>query len=776
MASPIYKIICLAALALMNVSIATAASNLATGAVYSYSPPALYELTRDDGDANQLTDSEYAPDTMWTTRKAVGWIAGNAPVEIEIDLGVVKSVGKVCLRSARRAEAGVSFPRRVDIFTAIDGAPYAWAGNIMKGQEAGEGLYLAKNFCSEVFQHDARYIRLLVAARAAYFFTDEVEVWPPDNTHNALNRGSNSSSAPLIKKDLREFVLKHEAMTTMTADLLQRYGSANSASGISAHLNSILIKLSDSSGALGHKQLAAIGRELRQAVQKERVAAGHLLEAKVVDPWKLSTPFDGIGRRVQIDELDMQLGGHAAIAIAIAHANERPVNVRVSAKTIGVSAKALRLKLYEVAMVMRADGVQMGDPLLPLRAGRIDVSEGETKQVWIDVAAAAASVGGHTIRVRVEADIKGNVVSWSLDIPIHVWPLATAPKSASTVVFGYLDSPPLRGYEKAAAFDMLEHGVNTAVLPAGDLPWPKKGSLPGSETIGDYVKFEKVMTTLQGHRQYLFFYGFNSDSYNRTFGRRYAFLSEPWKELFTAWIKEWVSRLKKSGIGYDAFAMFPVDEPHKGVDHDALVAVARLLKSADPNVMVYTSLHQPDVLTNELIDMVNIFQLNGQALTPQVISRLKERRKQVWSYATTGGGKAGNPATFYRAQAWEAFAKGLSGFGFWAYADIGISGTAWNDIDDVGPDYAVIYEGNPGIISSKRWEAWREGVQDFVLLSAALENAHTEAERKTIMMLALDGLSAIGDPMKFNKIRHRLMQFGSAGGIPTPHSSQINGN
>jgi hypothetical protein len=746
-------------LVLINFGIADAAPHLAIGATYKYMPPALYELTRDDGVATQLTDGTFAPDVMWTSRKAVGWLAGPAPIEIEIDLGVVKSVGKVCLRSARRAGAGVSFPHRVDIFASIDSERYAWVGNLMKAQEAGEGPYLAKNFCAEVFQHDARYIRLLVTAKGMYFFTDEVEVWPPDKTPFALNKNSNSS-APLVKKELREFVLKHEAMSIMTAGLLQRYGNANNASGISDRLRSILVKLNYSSGVLGHKQLAAIGRELRQAVQKERAAAGHLLEAKVADPWKLSTPFDGTDRRAQIDELDMQQGGHAAIAIAVAHANEQPLNVRVSSEVLGKSAKAFRLKLYEVATVMRAGGMQMGDPLLPIRNGRIEVAEGETRQVWIDVAAAVGSAGVHTIRVRIEADIEGNVMSRSLDIPIRVWPLAPPSKSASTVVWGYLDSPPLRGIEKAAALDMLEHGVNTAVLPAGDLPWPKKDSLPGSETIGDYVKFDKVMTTLKGHRQYLFFYGFNSDSYNRTFGHRHEFLSEPWKDLFTALIKEWVSRLKKSGIGYDAFAMYPVDEPHKGVEHDALVAVARLIKTTDPQVRVYTTLHQSEVVSNELLNVVDIFQLNGKAVNRQMIARLKGQGKQVWSYATIGGGKAGEPATFYRAQAWDAFTKGLSGFGFWAYADIGRSGTAWNDIDDERPDFAVIYEGNPGIISSKRWEAWREGVQDFMLLSAALENARTAAEHKAVMMLAIEGLNAIGDAVIFNKIRHRLFQLG----------------
>src|SRR5215471_21435267 len=105
----------LAFLVLLGLHGVEAAPNLAQGMPYVYSPPALYDLTHDKGDATQLTDGKLAPDPMWTSREAVGWLAGAAPIEIEVDLHDVKPVGKVCIRSARRAEAGVSFPRRVDI-------------------------------------------------------------------------------------------------------------------------------------------------------------------------------------------------------------------------------------------------------------------------------------------------------------------------------------------------------------------------------------------------------------------------------------------------------------------------------------------------------------------------------------------------------------------------------------------------------------------------------------------------------------------------------------
>jgi hypothetical protein len=68
----------------------------------------------------------------------------------------------------------------------------------------------------------------------------------------------------------------------------------------------------------------------------------------------------------------------------------------------------------------------------------------------------------------------------------------------------------------------------------------------------------------------------------------------------------------------------------------------------------------------------------------------------------------------------------MTGTGFWVYQDEGSSG--W--IKDKFGDYGVIYDGskNPDsncfpemIVPSKRWQQWREGVEDAVCLSGHKE-------------------------------------------------------
>jgi hypothetical protein len=71
---------------------------------------------------------------------------------------------------------------------------------------------------------------------------------------------------------------------------------------------------------------------------------------------------------------------------------------------------------------------------------------------------------------------------------------------------------------------------------------------------------------------------------------------------------------------------------------------------------------------------------------------------------------------------WTAFADGYTGIGFWNYADEGINKTLNSFTDPLiypTNSYSVIYDG-PGkeIISTRRWEAFKLGIEDYSLLRA----------------------------------------------------------
>ena len=71
---------------------------------------------------------------------------------------------------------------------------------------------------------------------------------------------------------------------------------------------------------------------------------------------------------------------------------------------------------------------------------------------------------------------------------------------------------------------------------------------------------------------------------------------------------------------------------------------------------------------------------------------------------------------------WWAFKNGLTGAGFWVYADSGRS--SWHDFGKTMGYYGAVYgfafspldTREEHIIPSRRWEVWREGVEDYQYL------------------------------------------------------------
>ena len=102
-----------------------------------------------------------------------------------------------------------------------------------------------------------------------------------------------------------------------------------------------------------------------------------------------------------------------------------------------------------------------------------------------------------------------------------------------------------------------------------------------------------------------------------------------------------------------------------------------------------------------------------------------------------------SPYTGYRLAVWRTWKEGMTGFSFWTYKD-----ARW-DSSGKGPNWAVVYRSDAAdcppevskkelIIPSKRWEATREGIEDYVylhLLKQAISKVSPEAAAKAKKLL-----------------------------------------
>ncbi|MFO1171411.1 MAG: DUF4091 domain-containing protein [Hyphomicrobiaceae bacterium] len=737
-------------------SIVASADNIAGGATVTFSEPPLYALTADSGDAQQLTDGREVEGTMWLSQEAVGWIAGPKPIEIEIDLIKAQPLGSLCLHTSRRSEAGAAFPTRVDIFVGTEPSGFGWAGRLTPFAEAGPGEYLARSFCSPALQLIGRYVRLMIQMRGSFFFTDEITIEP-------VGAGAHPATSLIPETDLRAFALEQEGVVRSIAELGQSLDGDVTAT---AQLQELGREVDGPAGTIDRAKLQGLDRQLRQIVRESRAARNETFTAEFCDPWALATAFDGRPLTEAPETLEIAASSHRVVSVAFAHAADRDIDVSVSAFVEGEGADAIAVKLSQVAIVTRADGVRLSDALLPLAGGPLTVPMGETRQLWIDLEAKAPISRALHLTLRIDARAATGEQK-TLTRPLLVYSLPVQPKAPLTTVWGYLDSRPIKDHPRAAALDMLAHGVTAAVIPAGySLPWPQT-----PDAAIDYRAFDRVMQDLAGHQQVLFFLSLNEGSgFREQLGS--DVLSDRWRGALTDWIGKWTARLRRQGYGPDRYAFYPVDEPMTPGDLKMLVAVSRLIKSVDPSLRIYATIHDPKALIPQVVDAVDIFQLNGPALSSETVAHLKNLGKTVASYATSGGGKSGSPETFYRALGWDAFAQGLDGFGFWAYADTGVSGTAWSDIDDVRPDFAVVYDGDREIVSSKRWEAWRDGAEDYTLLTAARDAAADGETRAVITALTRSAQQAGYTETALAPIRKRLRLIAETGHDPSEPISQ----
>jgi hypothetical protein len=731
-----------------------ASENLALGKAYSFSRSPLYDLTRDDGDATQLTDGKVARDTIWTSKDSVGWHADAFPISIGVDLERRASIGTICIRTARRSAAGVEFPKRIDFFLSDDGTNFSWAGLVRAHEELGSGDYLVRDVCLRGINRDSRYVRVQVATKGGYFFSDEITV---------LASGRSAATALMRRmptQDLHRFAVEHEAVGLTLDALRRRFNLDARTKSMLQKLDVLKTKLHGSN--LDLTDLFLVDAEIRNLIRDGMIAVGETRIATRVDPWG-SAGFFGSATLVSSDEaVDMPANGHAVVAFDLRHDRATPTTIRVSARVSGVvEATTLSVSSFRAVVVTRADGVRIADPLVPLQNESIVVGPGETVQVWFDIdggKAISASRGDVEFAFAVTSEGPGS--KQSVRVPLRLRKTHPGASTPATVIWGYLADQLVRDKPVAAVADMFAHHIDTAVLPASDIPWPAQPieTLAGARSqLGNYQRFDRTMAHMAGHRRYLFFLAMPDSRTSPKFRSNFQPFTPEWNELFKAWIREWTADLLSKGLRHDDFAFYPVDEPHAGNESDALMAIATLIKAVDSNLKIYTTLHVPNVLNDSLLKVVDIFQLNGAALSAPVVSRLTAAGKEVWSYGTAGG-KAASPQ-YYRMQAWEAASLGLNGFGFWSYSDANSKGTAWDDLDGLRPDFAVIYDDPTRIISSKRWEAWREGWQDFMLLTGARKVVTTDAERTMVEAAISDGLASIDDLKRFADVRRKLFDF-----------------
>ena len=472
---------------------------------------------------------------------------------------------------------------------------------------------------------------------------------------------------------------------------------------------------------------------------EEAAATGSTVRVCAANPW---APFGGLdelaeGRLGPADMTVEAFGGETeSAALNVFNLSSEPRSFRVDVEglkqgdTVVPSLKAIVLhETVGVPSEMREFSADALPRLNP--ANLLEVPAWGARQLWINVNTRELPQGDWTGRVHLKSvDIAP--VETSANLSVKVWNTRVPEKQAlRNCGWGYVHTSLLKDYPEEALADQVQHGTNVFVATfAPEAKFDASGNLVGEIDFRDHDAYVKR----HAPHGFILFCGYYSSLKGPA-----PIESDIYGKAYVQWLRAWVKHLAELGVGYDGFALYPVDEPglSEGLVNLYLRA-AKLAREADPKILLYTD-PVARITADELRSMlpyVDIWCPNRGGLILQKINAekldiIKNSGKTVWTYECEANVKHQSPLGYYRGQAWLAWHHGITGIGFWTYC------TSPDNPWFLPPqhDYMLVYPGT-GVVSSKRWEAVRDGVEDYsmlVLLKQVVEAKGSSAKPEDLV-------------------------------------------
>lgn len=474
------------------------------------------------------------------------------------------------------------------------------------------------------------------------------------------------------------------------------------------------------------KQLAELMAEAKAVLQlasiaEEAAAAGSTLKICAANPWSSFGHLDELAERwaASSDLSVFMFGGETeCAALNVFNLSSQPRTFRVELGALAQGEKTVPARdavtVFEVLDVPTERCDMEADALSPLGvASVLQVTAWSGRQLWLNVNSRSLPAG----------DWKGSVRLRSLDVaPVETSATLTVTVAAARIPdkqalhncgWGYVHSSMLKDYPAEALADQVAHGTDVFVgtfFPQAR--FDAEGNLVGEI---DYREHDAYVKQHASHGIILFC------GYQGALQGPAAAGSEAYRKAHVQWLRAWVKHLAELGVGYDGFALYPVDEP--GLSNglvDAYLRMAKLAREADPQIKMYTDpvggITEDELRT--MLPYVDIWCPNraGLVLDEKQAAKLdiiKSSGKAVWIYECDDNAKHQSPLGYYRGQAWLAWRHRMTGIGFWSYC------TSQDDpwfVPRLRYDYLLVYPGN-GVVSSKRWEAVRDGIEDYAMLA-----------------------------------------------------------
>ena len=717
-------------------SLTDARVNLARHKSYTFSPKPNYHLCIDKSDVIQLTDGRTSG-SQWTNKSTVGWQKAEPAVEIVIDLGKNSAIYEVLLHTIGGGFADVEFPEFAAVLLSDNGWEFRFAGLVSSKDLTNSRSFgfrgAPRTMSIGNINASGRYVKLVIRPSRRYVFLDEVEVFG-----NSLSTAKNIK----LRNNLEVFKSSQELLSK-----IEDYLHLNEK--VAATVKTVKENRSKLSGQFSEKMFSELERQAQEAdtptkllAIKEQVGKTRAEIYKAV----YGKPFVCLPANPMeiVFEKEMFLGESAkdisvqlwqkeyeSAAFNIVNCSDEVMTMAVSiSPLLGPAGEKIDSnKTFTVRRAIYVKGSTVGSiaDALVLQAERpFNLQPGELTQIWLTI-----------FNPTLTADrYKGQVGVWAKSTKSKNLPIETIPITIEVQKHKFPENFALNTcnwayYKVASASEMAEdlrnHHINVYTIPPQDLPFLRFSSdRPGVVRKPNFANLDNALRYHNYAGTYLFCLDFNSNK--KDYGRfgPVEWVTPEWKAVFSQWLKNLVTHLKDAGIGYDKFALYPFDESLC----DDFYKLAKLIKATDPKVRIYANSFgkgpKEFVRFRELID-IWCLQDSHCMRNPQWLEQITGFGKEIWTYECLRPMKAKDPYSYYRLMPWRAFKRGQTGAGFWIYYhgfNFQTGAVPWDDTLKPQGFSGVVYGrgGSPvpwldeNVVPSRRWEAWREGVEDYQYL------------------------------------------------------------
>ena len=401
-------------------------------------------------------------------------------------------------------------------------------------------------------------------------------------------------------------------------------------------------------------------------------------------------------------------------------------------KRPGFMLNADRIGMHVVDFVRIRTGDLVPDPLPTAgEANNLHVAPGETRSYFVRIDTRGLPAGlwkgsvnltplrsGPLLRIPLELNIAPVVLPEEMPIWVAVW--TYDPRWICEEGQG-------RGREEAYVALLQRLGVNTTLTRSYGTPYPvldpKTGELTGINTLD----LDQMLVRRQfDPRKHFLIVGLLLDHTKHHWGSvGKDGPGEQWRRNYVRYVQRLSRHVRENlKVPYERWGLYLLDEKITG-DYRTY---GKLTRQADPKIRIWCNRVEALKTMKAAEPYIDVFVPVRWHIGKHPASEklMRDKGKIWWMYAHSGWQPPSNlavprndPSAAHRKlrlDGWRAWKHDLKGVSYWLY--IGKWWGRYSGMPDGSPraNCAWIYMGHDGPVTSRRLEAWREGLEDYKLL------------------------------------------------------------